>query len=268
MTDVVVKKYYVYHAYGVNNELLYVGKGSGERWKHCNSGVSSNKQLNRYYFQNGEGDCIKTKIESYFDTEEEALHYEKSSIKVNKPMFNCEVDKYLRDELTPIQRLALGHKVNFRQLAEKYYEAKVRLKGCEDSSIDCTIEDINSFKATIETTEALCKRIVEYVDTLGLDALKSCGFQESKVKRKYESTVGVTKLVASPKRIQRKTGIKPDTFLTMKEGKDLLQKAYDELKINEVAKANHLERYFPTKRCKRNGVVGYLIIDEKQMKEF
>ena len=30
MTDDVVKKYYVYHAYGVNNELLYVGKGSGK----------------------------------------------------------------------------------------------------------------------------------------------------------------------------------------------------------------------------------------------
>ena len=179
-----------------------------------------------------------------------------------------DVDSYEPPEMTLLDKGLLGKKLNFRQLAENYYEAKVRLKGCEDSSIDCTIEDINSFRATIETTEALCKRIVEYVDTLGLDALKSCGFQESKVKRKYESTVGVTKLVASPKRIQRKTGIKPDTFLTMKEGKDLLQKAYDELKINEVAKANHLERYFPTKRCKRNGVVGYLIIDEKQMKEF
>lgn len=79
-------KFYVYHAYGMNNELLYVGKGSGERWKHCNSGVSSNKQLNRYYFQNGEGDCIKTQIKAYFDTEEEALHYEKASIKDSKPV--------------------------------------------------------------------------------------------------------------------------------------------------------------------------------------
>ena len=34
-------KYYVYHAYGLNGELLYVGKGSGDRYKHCNSGVSS-----------------------------------------------------------------------------------------------------------------------------------------------------------------------------------------------------------------------------------
>ena len=32
-------KYYVYGAYGIDEELLYVGKGSGDRYKHCNSGV-------------------------------------------------------------------------------------------------------------------------------------------------------------------------------------------------------------------------------------
>ena len=40
-------KYYVYHAYGLNGELLYVGKGSGDRYKHCNSGVSHCFELNR-----------------------------------------------------------------------------------------------------------------------------------------------------------------------------------------------------------------------------
>lgn len=62
-----MNRFYVYHAYGVSGELLYVGKGSGERYKHCSSGVSSKKNLNRYYFQNGEGECITTSIVEYFD---------------------------------------------------------------------------------------------------------------------------------------------------------------------------------------------------------
>ena len=47
-------KFYVYHAYSKFGELLYVGKGTGDRWKHCLSGASNNKDINRYYFMNGE----------------------------------------------------------------------------------------------------------------------------------------------------------------------------------------------------------------------
>ena len=44
----------VYVAYGENNEVLYVGQGNIGRYKHCLSGTSHNKELNRYYFNNGE----------------------------------------------------------------------------------------------------------------------------------------------------------------------------------------------------------------------
>ena len=54
------KKYYVYCAYGVNNEILYIGKGSGNRYQHCNNGASANKDLNRYYFNNGEDSSSRT----------------------------------------------------------------------------------------------------------------------------------------------------------------------------------------------------------------
>ena len=106
-----------------------------------------------------------------------------------------------------------------------------------------------------------------FVNVLGLDALKSYGFQESKINRKYEARVGVTKLETSPRRIQKCLRLIPDTFVSLKVTKVLLQKAYDKLGIKEVAKANYLEKYYPVKRCKRNGVVGYLIIDDKQSKE-
>ena len=44
--------YYVYICY-VNNEPKYVGRGKGNRYKHCTSGVSSNYELNKAHF-NGE----------------------------------------------------------------------------------------------------------------------------------------------------------------------------------------------------------------------
>ena len=44
----------VYVAYGENNEVLYVGQGNTGRHKHCLSGTSHCRELNRYYFSNGE----------------------------------------------------------------------------------------------------------------------------------------------------------------------------------------------------------------------
>ena len=35
----------------------------------------------------------------------------------------------------------------------------------------------------------------------------------------------------------------------------------DKLKIKEVAKANHMEKFFSVKRCKVNGVVGYKVVE-------
>ena len=31
------KEYYVYGAYGLHGELLYIGYGKGDRYKHCNN---------------------------------------------------------------------------------------------------------------------------------------------------------------------------------------------------------------------------------------
>lgn len=173
-----------------------------------------------------------------------------------------DVDSYEPPVMSLLDKGLLGKKLNFHDLASNYYEAKIRLSYCQDGSTDCTVEDVQGFKNTIETTEALCKRLVEYVNEIGLEGLKACGFQESRVKTKYLNSVGVAKLEASPKKIQRHANIKPDMFLSFKEVKDRLQKAYDAIGLKEVAKANHIDRYYATKRCKRGGVMGYLIISE------
>ena len=61
------KEYYTYCAYGIHGELLYIGYGKGNRYQHCNNGMSSNKGLNRYYFTNGEEGSITVKILHHFD---------------------------------------------------------------------------------------------------------------------------------------------------------------------------------------------------------
>lgn len=189
---------------------------------------------------------------------ENGKHIKKLDSKLTKLY---DVDNYEPPTMSLLDKGELGKKLNFRALAENYYEAKTRLKGCEDGCIDCTLEDMENFKVTIETSEALCKVLVEYVNEIGLEGLKSCGFQESRIKRKYSNSVGVSKLEASPAKIQKYASIPKNSFLTFKEAKEILQKTYDKLKIKEVAKANHLEKYYPTKRCKRNGVLGYLIVE-------
>ena len=103
-------KYYVYHAYGLNGELLYVGKGSGDRYKHCNSGVSSSFHLNEYFFKNG-NESINTKIVREFDCEIEALEYEKVCIQTLKPKFNTVY--------SPREKMMYN---NFTDWSRRYYE--------------------------------------------------------------------------------------------------------------------------------------------------
>lgn len=85
------KEHYVYAAYGVNSELLYVGKGTGRRYKHCNSGISSSYLLNKYYFNLKDGEEITVKILKNFENSEKALDYEKNLILELKPPYNLSL---------------------------------------------------------------------------------------------------------------------------------------------------------------------------------
>lgn len=42
--------YYVY-VVTLDNVVVYVGQGKGDRWRHCYSGQSNNRELNRLYFE-------------------------------------------------------------------------------------------------------------------------------------------------------------------------------------------------------------------------
>ena len=78
----------VYIAYGENNEVLYVGQGNIGRHKHCLSGTSHNKDLNRYYFNNGEYSSMTVEVVHSCLSESEAKAKEYVYIKTLKPLFN------------------------------------------------------------------------------------------------------------------------------------------------------------------------------------
>ena len=78
----------VYIAYGENNEVLYVGQGNIGRHKHCLSGTSHNKDLNRYYFNNGEYSSMTVEVVHSCLSDSEAKAKEYEYIKTLKPLFN------------------------------------------------------------------------------------------------------------------------------------------------------------------------------------
>ena len=78
----------VYIAYGENNEVLYVGQGNIGRHKHCLSGTSHNKGLNRYYFNNGGDSSMTVEVVHSRLSESEAKAKESEYIKTLKPLFN------------------------------------------------------------------------------------------------------------------------------------------------------------------------------------
>lgn len=72
------KDYYVYICF-LFDEIVYVGKGTKDRIKHCNSGKSSNVRLNEAFFKHGK-DSIRTVKVLEDCTEDQALKIEKHYI--------------------------------------------------------------------------------------------------------------------------------------------------------------------------------------------
>lgn len=77
----------VYYVYGcfVDGLLRYIGKGKGERWKHCTSGSSTCKELNRDLF---EGKRMEVKFLYEGLSEEYALQIEKLEIMKTSFLYN------------------------------------------------------------------------------------------------------------------------------------------------------------------------------------
>lgn len=77
--------YYVYIVY-VDNIPRYVGKGKGDRWKHCTGGTSHCVELNRDFFL---GKKMEVKFAQESMSEKDALSLEKSLIQSFNALYNA-----------------------------------------------------------------------------------------------------------------------------------------------------------------------------------
>ncbi|QXM18517.1 hypothetical protein Phab24_id071 [Acinetobacter phage Phab24] len=90
----------VYIVYGVNDEVLYVGKGASGRSTHATSGVSHNRELNKYLIEKGK-DNMFVKILHNNLRDFDATYIEKLLIQKLQPKFNktLKENTYLKHNL-------------------------------------------------------------------------------------------------------------------------------------------------------------------------
>lgn len=81
-----VKVYEVYQC-EYKDEVVYIGQGTKGRHKHCNTGISHVRELNRIYFIEGE-DKLCVKVIKELSDKGAALELEKSLIDYHRPKFN------------------------------------------------------------------------------------------------------------------------------------------------------------------------------------
>lgn len=223
--------FYVYVAYGVNSEVLYVGKGSGNRYKHCLSGASNCAAINRYFFQNGEDGSITVDIIKYFCTNKAALEYEVEKIVELKPLFNSDHNVNFKgnNQLTKIytdkERLNKGYKVDFARMMDEY------IKSIEDGDLGTT--------EMIEQKSNLHK---EYVEVLGIDRIKSLGSNKTKLTNAYNLAIKFSDNNLEIK--SRLSSLRVGKKYTSGDIVALLQDSYDSLGIDRKAVSSDIKNYF------------------------
>ena len=198
----------------------------------------------------------ETQYEDFKVVVENGKELKKVDVVLNKLY---DTDSYEPPSLSLMDKSSLGKKPNFKELAQDYFSTYTRLKDCNEGSVNCVIEETEDLKKTVESIINVCPRLGDYIDELGVDVLRSCGFQESKIKRKYLSSVGAAKVEYNPSRIYKILKYKEGDRYTLKQVKDSLTFAYSKLKMQGAAKAKDIEKYYHVKRTNINGSSGYKI---------
>lgn len=223
----------VYVAKGLNDEVLYVGQGNIGRSFHCINGTSHNKYLNRYFFQNGEDGCITTEVLHVVESQDDALRLEKIEIHRLNPIFNQI--KYA----TEVNDVTYH---NFSSVAFKYFES-------DGDNEEINIEVLKTFP-----------QILDYVKVLGVGILKTCGYQESKIKKRYEVKLKAYAPEHERQIVQDYLNFSVGDKYTSKQLKDLFSECFKSLSINKTSKASCVLDYYSVGRANINGCRGYKIL--------
>ena len=239
------KNYYVYCAYGVNNEILYIGKGSGNRYQHCNSGISSNKALNRYYFANGEGACIKVRKLHTNLTNSEAIRLETLEIKSLQPLFNI-VGVFDSNNSKPsciYEAIKQGFTIDFKKILKEYINSLET--GCRDK------QDI---------ILSAYPELHHYVTTLGVKRIKSLSYNKTKIKHAVAVAENFNENYLN---VISNLGLRLNTKYTCHELKSKIQQVYSELGIAKTAKATDVKLYYSVRQCYKDRRDAFEILGHK-----
>lgn len=237
-----MKKKEVYVAYGLNDEVLYVGQGNIGRNTHCYSGASHNKHLNRYYFLNGEDGCIRIEVINTTACEKDALNIETKLIKELLPLFNS-LHQPKPDIVRP----------NFTRDSKDYYVLHVESLICTDTS------KVLELKTQMQNILQLNTDLATMLGRITIEEIKSTYYNSTKSKRKYNSAVGVCQSTKSKVTAVKRLNVSKGDFKSYSELKDIIQNSYNKLNLDFTAKATDIKEVFNVKRTKRQGVEGFLI---------
>ena len=212
----------VYIAYGNDNEVLYVGQGNTGRHKHCLSGTSHNKDLNRYYFNNGEDGSIRVDILHTNLTQDEAIEIEMGVINKLKPLFNGIIPNGSAKMLKGKPKF-----IPYQKTIQEYVVAM------QNGDIDkvCEIDKLSlEYKA--------------HYDLIGAKKLKALNYKPSKVKELYACIILKMKYAQD---IRDEMGLEMGGIYSAQHIKKLLKVSFKKHLINETVRLSSIEFFYDVK---------------------
>jgi hypothetical protein len=155
-----------------------------------------------------------------------------------------DVDNYVIPKLSPLDKTGLGKKLNFAEVSYDLYNLL---------SLGVDNEEVRNIYLA-------CPRLKEYVDELGFDILKTLGYQESKIKVKFNESIGSKETSLRLKDVQDCLNFSIGDKYTSKQLKDLFAECFESLSINKTSKASCVLDYYSVGRANINGCRGYKIL--------
>ena len=210
----------VYVAYGENNEVLYVGQGNIGRHKHCLSGTSHCRELNRYYFSNGEN-SISVDVVFQGLTKDEAMMQELLLIDKLNPKFNTVIPS--NKDNKPIRK------------KQTHYTKTIK------NYIDALSADDKDTIAEIDRITPECK---EHTRLLGVAKIKALDYRATKIRDLYE----VAKLKEKHKEgIIEILDLEIGKSYTVNFLKARFKEVYSQFGIKERVSMSNADYFFDTK---------------------
>ena len=213
----------VYVAYGIEGEVLYIGQGNASRHKHCLGGTSHNRDLNRYYFKNGEDGCIRVEVLHTDLTRDEAVQTEMLLIQEMSPLFNSIIPNGI-NKVNREKSKNRKPRPNYSKLMKQYIKAVSMNDITRVSEIDAVIPD--------------CKI---HLNSLGAKKIASAKYSHNRVNDMYTNYVLKTKY---RKDIVKDMGLLVGGTYPNDTVKVLLKESYTKHLIKESASLMNLKFFY------------------------